>query len=58
MQLAVEIESQAVNAQREINIVKAAVGDKQRAIRLTELTLGHLKELDKTEKVYEGVGKM
>lgn len=53
-----EIESQAINAQREINVVKGAVSAKQRDIRLLELTNRELKVLPKDTKVYEGVGKM
>ena len=53
-----EIESQAIQAQREINVVKTAVAGKQRDIRLLELTTTELKTLPKDTKVYEGVGKM
>lgn len=53
-----EIESQAINAQREINVVKGTVSAKQRDIRLLELTNSELKVLPKDTKVYEGVGKM
>lgn len=58
MQLAHEIESQAINAQREINIVKTAVAGKQRDIRMLELTSSEVQGLDKDTKVYQGVGKM
>ena len=53
-----EIESQALSAQREINVVKAAVSAKQRDIRMLELTSGEVKQLSGNTKVYEGVGKM
>ncbi|KAL8795229.1 MAG: hypothetical protein Q9195_002240 [Heterodermia aff. obscurata] len=53
-----EIESQALSAQREISIVKAAVSAKQRDIRMLELTSNEVKQLSKDVKVYEGVGKM
>lgn len=57
-QLVQEIETQALAAQREINVVKAAVSGKQRDMRLLELTSSELKSLPSTTKVYEGVGKM
>ena len=57
-QLVREIESQALSAQREISIVKAAVSAKQRDIRMLELTSNEVKQLSKDVKVYEGVGKM
>lgn len=53
-----EIETQAINAQREINVVKAAIGSKQRDIRMLELTSMEVKQLSDDTKVYEGVGKM
>lgn len=58
MQLALEIESQAQSAQREINIVKTAVASKQRDIRMLELTSSEVKGLEKGTKIYQGVGKM
>ena len=57
-QLAQEIESQAVSAQREINVVKGAVAAKQRDVRMLELTTKELNGLSKDTNVYEGVGKM
>ena len=57
-QLVQEIESQALSAQREITIVKAAVSAKQRDIRMLELTSNEVKQLSNDVKVYEGVGKM
>ncbi|CAF9909999.1 hypothetical protein IMSHALPRED_008526 [Imshaugia aleurites] len=56
--LAQEIESQALSAQREINIVKTAIAAKQRDIRMLELTSTEVKQLSKDTKVYQGVGKM
>ncbi|KAL8736263.1 MAG: hypothetical protein Q9166_000418 [cf. Caloplaca sp. 2 TL-2023] len=53
-----EIETQAISAQREINVVKAAVASKQRDIRMLELTATEVKQLSDDTKVYEGVGKM
>ena len=57
-QLALEIESQANSAQRDINIVKATISTKQRDARMLELTSTEVKQLDKNTKLYEGVGKM
>jgi prefoldin subunit 1 len=57
-QLVQEIEVQAINAQRDINVVKSAVAGKQRDVRMLELTTTELKTLPKDTKVYEGVGKM
>lgn len=56
--LAQEIESQALSAQREINIVKTAITAKQRDIRMLELTSTEVKQLSNETKVYQGVGKM
>ncbi|KAL9636667.1 MAG: hypothetical protein Q9164_002686 [Protoblastenia rupestris] len=56
--LALEIESQASSAQRDINIVKATIASKQRDARMLELTSTEVKQLDKDTKLYEGVGKM
>ncbi|KAI4153426.1 MAG: hypothetical protein LQ341_000554 [Variospora aurantia] len=53
-----EIETQAVNAQREINVVKATIVSKQRDIRMLELTCTEVKQLSANTNVYEGVGKM
>ena len=57
-QLAQEIESQALSAQRQINIVKSAITAKQRDVRMLELTSTEVKQLSKDTKVYQGVGKM
>ena len=57
-QLAQEIETQAISAQREINVVKGAVAAKQRDVRMLELTSKELDGLSKDINVYEGVGKM
>ncbi|KAI4161138.1 MAG: hypothetical protein L6R39_000098 [Caloplaca ligustica] len=53
-----EIETQAINAQREINVVKTAIASKQRDIRMLELTSTEVRQLSNDTKVYEGVGKM
>ena len=57
-QLAIEIESQASTALREISLVKVAIGNKQRDARMLELTSTEMKQFDKETKLYEGVGKM
>ena len=56
--LAIEIETQANTAQRDINIVKTAIAAKQRDVRMLELTSTEVKQMDKETKLYEGVGKM
>lgn len=53
-----EIETQAILAQREINVVKTAVSTKQRDVRMLELTTSEVKSLPKDTNVYEGIGKM
>ena len=58
LQLVQEIESQAILAQREINVVKTAISAKQRDVRLLELTTTEVRSLPKDTNVYEGVGKM
>ena len=58
IQLAQEIESQAISSQREINNVKTVVAAKQRDVRMLELTSTEVKQLSKDTKVYQGVGKM
>ena len=57
-QLMREIESQAMVAQQQINIVKAQVAAKQRDVRLLQLTSSEVSDLPKDTNVYEGVGKM
>ncbi|KAL8846049.1 MAG: hypothetical protein Q9198_011328, partial [Flavoplaca austrocitrina] len=53
-----EIETQAITAQREINVVKATIATKQSDVRKHELTTTEVKQLDADTKVYEGIGKM
>jgi prefoldin subunit 1 len=53
-----EIETQAVQAQQQINIVKSQVAVKNREIRLLDLTSKELADLPTNTNVYEGVGKM
>lgn len=53
-----EIESRALQAQQQINVVKAQIAAKQRDIRLLQLTSSEVGSLPKSTKIYEGVGKM
>ncbi|PGH32677.1 prefoldin subunit 1 [[Emmonsia] crescens] len=53
-----EIESRAIAAQQQINVVKAQITGKQRELRLLELTSSEISQLPKETNVYEGVGKM
>lgn len=53
-----EIESQAVQAQQQINVVKSQISVKQREIRLLQLTSDEVSTLPPDTNVYEGVGKM
>lgn len=57
-QLVQEIESQAVAAQQQINVVRTQITAKQREMRLLELTSGEIGQVPKDTNVYEGVGKM
>ncbi|KAM5505378.1 hypothetical protein McanMca71_001288 [Microsporum canis] len=58
IQLVQEIESQAVAAQQQINVVRTQITTKQREMRLLELTSGEIGQVPKGTNVYEGVGKM
>ncbi|PGH12091.1 hypothetical protein AJ79_04490 [Helicocarpus griseus UAMH5409] len=53
-----EIETRAIAAQQQINIVKAQITGKQRELRLLELTSNEIGQIPKDTNVYEGVGKM
>lgn len=53
-----EIETQAIAAQQQINIVKTQISTKQRDVRLLELTSSEIGQVPKDTNVYEGVGKM
>ena len=53
-----EIETQALQAQQQINIVKTQTTVKQRDIRLLQLTSSEVSTLPRDTNVYEGVGKM
>jgi len=53
-----EIETQAVLAQNQINVVKTQISVKQRDIRMLQLTSSEMSTLPNDTNVYEGVGKM
>jgi prefoldin subunit 1 len=57
-QLVQEIESQAIQAQQQINVVRSQIAGKQREIRMLELTSKEVSELPSGTNIYEGVGKM
>ncbi|CAK7265822.1 hypothetical protein SEPCBS57363_001774 [Sporothrix epigloea] len=53
-----EIETQAIQAQQQITIVRSQAAGKQREMRLAQLTRKELESLPSNTSVYEGVGKM
>ncbi|CCU75315.1 putative prefoldin subunit 1 [Blumeria hordei DH14] len=53
-----EIETQAVQAQQQLNVVKSQIKMKQREVRMLDLTATEVSQLPSKTKVYEGVGKM
>ncbi|KAL3420760.1 prefoldin subunit [Phlyctema vagabunda] len=53
-----EIETQAVQSQQQINVVKSQISIKQREIRMLQLTSSEVSTLPGDVNVYEGVGKM
>ncbi|APA14906.1 hypothetical protein sscle_13g096760 [Sclerotinia sclerotiorum 1980 UF-70] len=53
-----EIQSQAIQAEQQISVVKSQISLKQREIRLLELTSTEVSTLPPSTNVYEGVGKM
>jgi len=53
-----EIETQAIQAQQQINIVKSQISVKQRDMRMLQLTSTEVATLPQDTNVYEGVGKM
>ncbi|RDW72014.1 hypothetical protein BP5796_08048 [Coleophoma crateriformis] len=53
-----EIETQAILAQQQINVVKTQISVKQREIRMLQLTSSEVSALPSEVNVYEGVGKM
>ena len=57
-QLVREIETQAIQAQQQISLVRTQLGSKQREMRLAQLTKSELSSLPPETPIYEGVGKM
>ncbi|KAG9248728.1 Prefoldin [Calycina marina] len=53
-----EIQSQAVQAQQQINVVRSQISSKQRDMRMLQLTSEEISTLPNDTKIYEGVGKM
>ncbi|KAI5808968.1 Prefoldin [Peziza echinospora] len=53
-----EIESRAAQSQQQLHVVRAQIAQKQRDIRLNQLTISELDGLPGGTRVYEGVGKM
>ncbi|KAF4634057.1 hypothetical protein G7Y89_g4061 [Cudoniella acicularis] len=53
-----EIETQAIQAQQQINTVKSQIALKQREIRMLQLTSSEVATLPADTPVYEGIGKM
>jgi prefoldin subunit 1 len=53
-----EVESQAIQSQQQINIIRSQISVKQRDARLSQLTSTELSQLSRDTKVYEGLGKM
>ena len=53
-----EIETQAILAQQQINVVKSQIATKNRDMRLLQLTSTELSTLSQDTPIFEGVGKM
>lgn len=53
-----EIEARAISSKRELNVVNQQVAQKQRSVRLLDLTIAELTALPKDTPLFEGVGKM
>ena len=53
-----EIETQAIQAQQQISLVRTQLGAKQREMRLAQLTKSEISSLPPDTPIYEGVGKM
>ncbi|EPE32369.1 Prefoldin [Glarea lozoyensis ATCC 20868] len=53
-----EIETQAVQSQQQIALVKSQMASKQREMRMLQLTSSEVSTLPPDTPVYEGVGKM
>jgi hypothetical protein len=57
-QLVQEIETQAIQSQQQISLVRSQIASKQREIRILELTSKEVGDLPSGTNIYEGVGKM
>ena len=57
-QLVQEIETQAIQSQQQISLVRSQMASKQREIRILELTSKEVGDLPSNTNIYEGVGKM
>lgn len=53
-----EIETQAIVARQQIDVVKTQIAVKQREMRMLQLTSSEVSSLPPSTNVYEGVGKM
>jgi len=53
-----EIESQHIQAQQQIGIIRTQLAGKQRELRLAQLTKSEISTLPPDTAIYEGVGKM
>ncbi|RFU35415.1 hypothetical protein B7463_g1005, partial [Scytalidium lignicola] len=53
-----EIETQALVARQQIDVVKTQIAVKQREMRMLQLTSSEVSSLPPSTNVYEGVGKM
>lgn len=58
LQLVREIETQAIQAQQQISLVRTQLAGKQREKRLVQLTQSEISSLPVETPIYEGVGKM
>jgi len=53
-----QIRQTSIQASRALSITRAQASGKERERRITQLTLDEISRLDKSVKVYKGVGKM
>ncbi|KAK9381613.1 Prefoldin [Kockiozyma suomiensis] len=53
-----EIELRIIQSQMELSSVRQQISQKERDIRLTDLTMKELRDIPPTVGVWEGVGKM
>lgn len=57
-QLFREIQTQAIESQRQVSLVNTQVTAKKRELRLLQLTSSEIHQLPTGTNVYEGIGKM